>query len=126
MTSAILLLWGLTIVAVVVGSLLPAASPVIVQVAHLHLGDKLLHAAAYTLLAFLPAVGFRSRRTGLLAGLSAILLGILLELLQPLSPGRATELGDALANTAGVATGLLAALPLRALRVLKPSASNPP
>ena len=109
--SAVLLLtWALAIAAVTVGSLLSPSSPVMVQVSHLGASDKLLHFAAYTLLAFLPV----------LAGLSMVLLGILLEAAQNLTPGRAPDLNDQLANTAGVAVGVL--IGLCALSV---SARNP-
>ncbi len=119
--SAVLLLtWALAIAAVTVGSLLSPSSPVMVQVSHLGASDKLLHFAAYTLLAFLPVLGFRDRRTGVLAGLSMVLLGILLEAAQNLTPGRAPDLNDQLANTAGVAVGVL--IGLCALSV---SARNP-
>jgi VanZ family protein len=42
------------------------------------------------------------------------ILGILLEGGQHFSPGRAVELGDVLANGAGVSCGALLGLPIRA------------
>ena len=42
-------------------------------------------------------------------------LGILTEAGQHFSPGRAVELGDVLANGAGVSCGTLLGLPIRAL-----------
>jgi VanZ family protein len=59
-------------------------------------------------------VGFKDRHAGLKAGLSMFILGILLEGGQHFSPGRAVELGDVLANGAGVSCGALLGLPIRA------------
>ena len=42
-------------------------------------------------------------------------LGILMEAGQHFSPGRAVELGDVVANGAGVSCGALLGLPIRAL-----------
>jgi len=50
-----------------------------------------------------------------MAGLSMFLLGILMEAGQHFSPGRAVELGDVLADGAGVTCGALLGLPLRTL-----------
>ena len=109
----ILSLWGVLICCVVIGSLLPAANPVIVMIGRLHIWDKLQHFGAYLALPFLPVIGFRDRRRGLMAGLSMFLLGILMEAGQHFSPGRAVELGDVVANGAGVSCGALLGLPIR-------------
>jgi VanZ family protein len=77
--------------------------------------DKVLHFCAYLALSLLPVIGFRDRRKGLMAGLSMFLLGILMEAGQHFSPGRAVELGDVLANGAGVSCGVLLASPIRTL-----------
>jgi VanZ family protein len=69
-------------------------------------------------LSFLPVIGFRDRRRGLMAGLSMFLLGILMEAGQHFSPGRSPELGDALANGLGVACGVILASPIRTLITL--------
>ena len=74
-----------------------------------HVWDKLQHFGAYQALSFLPVVGFRDRHKALVAGLSMFFLGGLLELGQHFSPGRAVELGDVLANGAGVTCGALLA-----------------
>ena len=111
----ILAFWAVLICCVVVGSLLPAASPVMVAVGRLHVSDKVLHFCTYLALSLLPVIGFRDRRRGLMAGLSMFLLGILMEAGQHFSPGRAVELGDVLANGAGVSCGVLLASPIRAL-----------
>jgi VanZ family protein len=111
----ILSLWGVLICCVVIGSLLPAANPVMVMIGRLHIWDKLQHFGAYLALSLLPVIGFRDRRRGLMAGLSMFLLGILMEAGQHFSPGRAVELGDVVANGAGVSCGTLLGLPIRTL-----------
>lgn len=112
--AAILLLWAVLIGCVIIGSLLPAASPVMVAVGRMHVSDKVLHFCAYLALSLLPVIGFRDRRRGLVAGLSMFALSILLEAGQHFAPGRAVELGDVIANGAGVSCGTLLGLPIRA------------
>jgi len=113
--TPILFLWGVLIGCVVIGSLLPAASPVMVAIGRRHIWDKLQHFGAYLALSILPVIGFRDRHRGLAAGLSMFFLGVVLELGQHFSPGRAVELGDVIANGAGVSCGTLAGLPIRTL-----------
>jgi VanZ family protein len=113
--TVILVLWVVLICCVVVGSLLPAASPVMVAVGRLHINDKVLHFGAYVALSLLPVIGFRDRRRGIVAGISMFILGLLLEGGQHFSPGRAVELGDVIANGAGVSCGVLLAPPIRML-----------
>jgi hypothetical protein len=114
----ILVLWVFLICCVVVGELLPAASPVMVAIGRLHIWDKLQHFGAYLALSSLPVIGFRDKRRGIVVGLSMFLLGVLLELGQHFSPGRSVELGDVLANGAGVSCGVLLAFPIRTLFAL--------
>ena len=78
-----------------------------VDIGRLQVNDKVLHFGAYLALSFLPVIGFRDRRRGIVAGLSMFILGILLEAGQHFSPGRAVELGDVIANGAGVSCGAL-------------------
>ena len=135
-----MVLWAVLICFVVVGSLSPAASWVMVAVGRLHINDKLQHFCAYLVLSALPIIGFRDRRRGLMAGLSMFVLGILLEGGQHFSPGRAVELVDVLvelfrhaalnldapvvpavvaaANGAGVGCGALLGLPIRSVIAL--------
>jgi VanZ family protein len=113
--TLILVLWAALMCCVVIGSLSPAASPVMVDIGLLHISDKVLHFCAYPALSLLPVIGFRDRRRGLRAGLSMFLLGILMEAGQHFSPGRAVELGDVIANGAGVSCGALLGLPIRTL-----------
>src|ERR1035438_1239672 len=101
--TALLAVWAVLICCVVIGSLLPAASPVMVAVGRLHINDKVQHFCAYLALSSLPVIGFRDRRRGIVAGLSMFVLGVFLEGGQHFSPGRAVELGDVLAN--GVSCG---------------------
>jgi len=112
--TVILSLWGVAICCVVIGSLAPAASPLMVVIGRLHIWDKLQHFGAYLALSFLPVIGFRDKRRGIVAGLSMFVLGTLLEGGQHFSPGRAVEFGDVIANGAGVSCGTLLGLPIRA------------
>lgn len=107
--SMLLILWGVLVGCVVIGSLLPAASPVMIAIGRLGINDKVQHFCAYLMLSVLPIIGFKDRRRGTLAGLSTFLMGILMEAGQHFSPGRAPELGDVMANGAGVTCGLLLA-----------------
>jgi VanZ family protein len=109
----ILSLWAVLVCCVAIGSLLPAASPVMVDIGRLHISDKVLHFGAYLALSLLPVIGLRDRRRGIIVGLSMFLLGILMEAGQHFSPGRAVELGDVIANGAGVGRGTLPGLPIR-------------
>jgi VanZ family protein len=113
--TLILSLGAVLMCCVVVGSLLPAASPLMVAVGRLHISDKVLHFCAYVALSLLPVIGCRNRRRGLIAGLSMFILGLLLEDGQHFSPGRAVEFGDVIANGAGVSCGVLLAPPIRML-----------
>ena len=124
--TPLLVLWTILIACVAVGSLLPAASPVLLEVGRLHISDKLLHFGAYLTLSFLPVVALRDRRNGLFAAASMFLLSALLEAGQTLSPGRAVELGDLLANAFGVISGILLASPLRPRRTPQIATANPP
>ena len=85
-----------------------------VAIGRLHIWDKLQHFGAYLALSFLPAIGFRDRRRGIVVGLSMFVLGTLLEGGQHFSPGRTVELGDVIANGIGVSCGALLGLPVRA------------
>ena len=113
--ALILVLWAVLICCVVAGSLAPASSSLMVAIGRLHVWDKLQHFGAYLVLSFLPVIGFRDRRRGLMAGLSMFLLGVLMEAGQHFSPGRAVELGDVVANGVGVSCGTLLGLPMRTL-----------
>ena len=98
-------LWGTAILTVVIGELLPGRSPLLAWVASFGFSDKIEHFPAYFLLAALPVLGFEIRK-GVLAALSMILLGVLLELAQKFIPGRTFDFADIAANTAGVLAAL--------------------
>jgi VanZ family protein len=98
---------------VIVGSLLPASSAPLRGLELLPVSDKVIHYSSYVMLALLPVISFESRRRAVVCALLMVLLGVALEGGQSFAPGRSVELGDALANTLGVLTGMLAGLLLR-------------
>ena len=112
--TLLLLFWAMLICCVVIGSLAPARLPSMVAIGRLHICDKLQHFGAYLALSVMPVIGFRDNRRKIRAGLSMLVLGALLEAGQHFSPGRAVELGDVIANGAGVSCGALLGLPIRA------------
>lgn len=107
-----ILLWAALICCVVVGSLLPAASPVMVAIGPLHINDKVQHFCACLALSSLTVIGFPDRRRGIVLGVSMFVPGVILEGGQYFSPGRAVELGDVVAK--GVSCGALLGLQIRA------------
>jgi len=98
-------LCGAAILTVVIGELLPGRSPLLAWVASFGFSDKIEHFPAYFLLAALPVLGFETRK-GVLAALSMILVGVLLDLAQKFIPGRTFDFADIAANTAGVLAAL--------------------
>ena len=54
--TLILALWALLICCVVIGSLLPAASPAMMAIGRLHVNDKVMHFCAYLALSLLPLI----------------------------------------------------------------------
>jgi VanZ family protein len=90
--------------AIVVASLLPAD-----ELPSIDVWDKLEHAVSYAVLAALGALAYagRGRNTAVL-GVSLVVMGVVLELLQAFVPGRLTDPGDALANLIGTVVGLSA------------------
>jgi VanZ family protein len=115
------MVWAALVVLVVIGSLLPAASAPMEMIAALHINDKVQHVIAYLSLAFLPALHEPRRRLAYIA-IGLVALGVLLEFGQLWSPGRSFEIGDMLADAAGVIAGAsigLWARPLAASRLLR-------
>ncbi|AKC86522.1 hypothetical protein [Pseudoxanthomonas suwonensis] len=99
-------LWWLAVLAVVVLSLTPP--PAMELPRH---GDKLEHLLAYALLAAAAVQLFRPGRRLLAIGAGLVLMGVALEFAQgALTATRQADPADALANTVGVALGLLTAL----------------
>ena len=70
------------------------------------LWDKLEHGLAFGVVAVTGAVAFPSRSSLLRLAFGLPCLGALFEILQIFVPGREAAVGDALANTIGVAIGL--------------------
>jgi VanZ family protein len=97
--------WGMAMAAVSIGELLPGGSAPLRWIAATRLNDKTEHFAAYLLLALIPILGFELRK-GVLAALSMILLGVALEFMQRVIPGRNFEVADMLANALGVMCGI--------------------
>ena len=112
--ALVLTFWAVLIFCVVVGSLSPGGSAVMVAIDRLHVNAKVMHFCAYLALALLPVIGFQNRRAGLKAGLSMIFVGVLMEGGQHFSPGRSVELGDVFINAAGVTCGALLGQSIRA------------
>lgn len=68
--------------------------------------DKLTHMLAYLWLGVLPFFSFHVDRPAVLAALSMVPLGILLEFGQQYIPGRCLSVGDMVANASGVLMGI--------------------
>ncbi len=98
-------MFALGVVSIVVFSV----SPYPVFYASFYLSDKIEHAAAYAIVALFGALGFVRPRQQAAVAVILVGLGGVLELLQLLVPGRMCDPADAVANAAGVLTGLLAA-----------------
>jgi len=86
-----------------------------VAAGRLDINDKVRHFSAYLALSLLPVLGFQDRRRGIIASLSMFVPGVLLGFGRHFSPGRSVELGDVIANGAGVGFGALLGLPMRTL-----------
>ncbi len=106
------LAWILWTVCVVVGELLPHDSVPMKLIDLLPVSDKVVHFVAYAGIALCPALALGAR-DGALFGAAAVAMGVALEYIQRMV-GRDFEVGDMLANAAGVLTGLLLGLILRA------------
>ena len=111
--TAILIVWAVLVCCVIIGSLSPDASPLIVAVRRLHIYGKLWHFCMYLAVSFPPVIGIRYRRKGVILGLSMFLLGIVMEAGQHFSAGRTPAFGDIVANGIGVTCGVLLARPVR-------------
>jgi VanZ family protein len=112
-----LLLWSIAVTAVVTGSLLPASALHRMHYDGLAPNDKVIHFLGYTILALIPVALLELLSIGLVLATSMIPMGICLEFLQKLVPGRSFEIGDMVANSTGVILGILIALSFR--RVLR-------
>ena len=99
------MVWAALIAVVVIGTLLPAKSAPIEMLDTLGINDKVEHVLAYLSLAFLPALHEGRRRLAFVAPM-LVALGVALEFGQRLSPGRDFEIGDMIADAAGVMAGI--------------------
>lgn len=105
----LLALWGLAVVSVVVGSVLPSLAP-----PDIYDLDKLIHCGAYALLAGLPMATLANRRLGWVLAITMACLGAGVEVVQAVAvEGREGSVLDALANVAGVTLGGLVGAWLR-------------
>ena len=105
-------LWLITVLAVVIGSLLPGDSLPIRALEHLDISDKIEHFGAYAAVVFLPAIHERWRFVVAVA-LCAIAMGISLEFGQLYSVGRSFQVSDMIADALGVCFGLGIGIPAR-------------
>ncbi len=101
-----LTLWLVSVGAVTWGSLQPGVE----LPGQLWNADKVYHLFAYAWLALLPFAVFQVPRAALCAALAMFGLGVVLELLQSLIPGRFASGMDMLANALGVGLGIGLAL----------------
>ncbi len=108
-----LLLWSVAVTAVIVGSLLPASALNGMHYDSLAPNDKVVHFLGYAMLALIPIALLELLSLGLVLAASMIPMGICLEFLQRLVPGRSFEVGDMIANSTGVILGALIALSVR-------------
>jgi VanZ family protein len=106
------LAWLAAISVVIVGSLLPGNSFPLRLMTRLHLSDKVQHLTAYAVLAFIPALHEKRSRV-VVAAISVVALGVVLEFAQSFSVERMFEVADMLADTLGVVSGLTIALLFR-------------
>jgi hypothetical protein len=116
--------WLAAICAVIIGSLSTGNSSLMRAVGALGISDKVLHFAAYVLLAVLPVLGIKGNIRALAGAGSMVLVGLLLEVAQNFIPGRSPEVADEIANTLGVACGMALAFPFRPMVACLPSISS--
>ena len=89
----------------VLGSLLPGSAAPIAWLSRF--SDKLLHFLAYAAVAALGVASARNRRAMLRSVLIVFFLSVALDCLQWFVPGRTFEVGDLVANMAGLSCGVL-------------------
>jgi VanZ family protein len=88
--------------------------------------DKIYHLLAYAWLAALPIVGFRNRKTAIIASVSMVILGALLEIGQAFVPGRTFSLLDMTVNGVGVVAGMICgrSAKLHLKKIIPPAAAD--
>lgn len=72
--------------------------------------DKVAHFACYAILGCLAVLAQKSRRWQVLAVLAMVVMGVAIECIQYFLPWRSFEAMDMLANTVGVASGVIVSL----------------
>jgi VanZ family protein len=85
---------------------------------YLHINDKLLHFAAYMVLALLPAI-HEPRRLVVAAAVGAAALGAALEFGQLVSGWREFEIGDMAADAMGVCIGIMVGIPMGRMNIVR-------
>jgi VanZ family protein len=84
--------------------------------------DKLNHALAFTALAFSASLGYpRAPHRRIYVLLALFMYGGLIEVLQTFVPGRAGEWGDLVADTVGIACGVITSAYMRRAAAVQPS-----
>lgn len=104
LTRSLRVLWVTMACAIATGELLPTGSMPVRTALEMFPSDKAVHAVAYAVLASIPSLEGSPLRTVLMAAAS-FLLGVVLELLQRITPDRQFEVADILANGLGVVVG---------------------
>jgi VanZ family protein len=94
------LLFALSTTAIVVLCLIPRS-----EVPRVGLNDKVEHVIAYAMLTLLGVSACRSRKALCQVVAFLLCLGLLVESLQSIVPGRSTDVADALANAGGIVLG---------------------
>jgi VanZ family protein len=99
-------MWLCALALVIVGSVLPGNSSAIQHLGGFGLNDKFEHFFAYLSLSGPLPLFHKIRPKWLRASLMGlIVMGVLLEVVQSMVPGRSPDLRDALADAAGVLVG---------------------
>ncbi len=106
------MLWCTCASGVIIGSVLPADSPILRVVESFVSSDKLQHFLAYAILALLPTL-HEPRRVLAKFLLFTVVMGLILEFGQVLSPGRSFDLYDMLADGVGIVVGAAVGFLLR-------------
>lgn len=100
---ALKLSWAAGTLLITILSLLPKA----LMIPEPPLSDKIAHFLAYGAVTFIGVRAASTARRRLQLGIAMLALGITLELVQQIVPGRAPEFYDAAANALGVFAGIV-------------------
>lgn len=104
-------LWIAGVACVVALSLAPGSY--IEKISIPSVSDKLEHLAAYFVLATLGMIALPSRAAGIYSIVGLAVMGVLIEEIQRVVPGRGFEFGDIFANVSGLCLGALLGVLLR-------------